>query len=361
LQDRIPAGVITWGSDEGIFQRALSSQAQSQSLEEFRNILLKSRSSNVAVGSTPGSQPKPSVLIRDPALRKFQLAFNAENGFYLCENKGKFHGMCCTGLAVEEVWKHLTDTLVRAMSDRLPHGYKIRQADKANFERDLIKLHPNAALTREDLKAITPNPGQIGPVVGVRPPRDGFICKKCDVGYTTGGSAAFHWRSAHGKRKEDKPTKPDGTPGEFVRHGFRYVQQMQTLSLHSGSIRWFEIIPAPFKDQHICVASPGDLETLMDLQTEVFGQESELVPDEIDEAGANEFFMNSGASEHIQGYYPTELIALVQLPLDDEPHLVKLRRAQSLRYMSACKRISKGSIAVRRLLVTTLPYVHFML
>jgi hypothetical protein len=195
--------------------------------------------------------------------------------------------MCCTGLAVEEVWKHLTDTLVRATSDRLPHGYRIRQSERTNFERELIKLHPNAALTREDLKAITPNPGQIGPVVGVRPPRGGFICRKCGVGYTTGGSAAFHWRSVHGNCKEDKPKKPDGMPGELVRHGFRYVEQMQTLSLHSGSIRWFEVIPAPFRDKPRSIASPGDLETLMDLQMEVFGQEPEVVPDEIDQAGLN--------------------------------------------------------------------------
>jgi hypothetical protein len=346
LQDCLPADVIAWGTDEAVFHRAIPSQPQT--LEEFRAALLES-------GTDAPAKPKPPVIVRDAPLRPFQLAYNTENGFYLCENRGKVQGMCCTGLAVEEVWKHLTDDLVRVSSDRLPHGYQIKKSERSRFEKELVELHPDAALTREDLKAITPNPGQVGPVVGVSPPRDGYICKKCGVGYTTEGSSAFHWRTVHGSSPDEKPKKPDGTPGQYLRHGFQYVPQMQTLSLHSGSIRWFEIVPAPSEVQTGGRTTSSDLETLLDLETEVFGQASDSMPIEIDDASLLEFWRTSGASEHIKEYSPADLTALVGLPRADEPHLVKLRRAQSLRYMSACKRVSTASTAIRRLLVTTLP------
>lgn len=213
--------MVAWGTDEGVFERAHSSQASFQTLSEFRTALLNSRSSGQsgAAASTVPSQPAkghPTVLIRHPLLCKYQLAYNSENRFYLCENKGKVNGMCCTGLAVTEVGKHLTDNLVKATSDRLPHAYRIKLSEKAAFERMLVDIHPDAALTREDLKAITPNPGQVGAIVGVGPPRDGYICKKCDRGYTTIGSGAHHWIDVHGNRPEDKPKKPDGTPGQYA-------------------------------------------------------------------------------------------------------------------------------------------------
>lgn len=346
MQDRLPTGMIAWGSDEAVFHRAKLSQ--SQTLEEFRAALLNSSRDAVL------AKPKPPVLMRDTFLRSFQIAYNTENGFYLCENPGKVNGMCCTGLAVEEVWKHLTDELVRASSDRLPHGYRIRKSDKGGFEKKLIELHPEAALTREDLKRITPNPGQVGLVVGVGPARDGYICNKCGVGYTTPKSGASHWRKDH---PDEKPAKSDGTPGQYIRHGLRYVQQMQTLSLHSGSIRWFEIVPAPSNEDqpHNGNTAASDLDDLMDLEMEVFGQAPDLLPTEVDDPGLLAFWRNSGASEHIKGCPHTDLSALVDLPHGDEPLLIKLRRGQSLRYMSACKRVSKASIAIRRLMVTTLP------
>jgi hypothetical protein len=51
------------------------------------------------------------------------------------------------------------------------------------------------------------------------------------------------------------------------------------------------------------------------------------------------------------------LTPLVGLPRQDEPFLVKLRRAQSLRFTTYCKHVSAGSIALRRLIVITKPFV----
>jgi hypothetical protein len=84
----------------------------------------------------------------------------------------------------------------------------------------------------------------------------------------------------------------------------------------------------------------------MDLQMDVFGQEAELMPVGIDNASLLEFFRTSGATEHIKGYFPTDLITLVWLPSADKPYLVKLCHAQSLRYISACKGISKVHITI---------------
>jgi len=39
-----------------------------------------------------------------------------------------------------------------------------------------------------------------------------------------------------------------------------------------------------------------------------------------------------GAVDHVKGLLPTELLRLVELPGKHEPKLVKLRRAQCLRF-----------------------------
>jgi hypothetical protein len=90
------------------------------------------------------------------------------------------------------------------------------------------------------------------------------------------------------------------------------------------------------------------------LQEAVFGQDDEGVV-ELDSNAVLEFFRNSGAEDHIKGLSVAKLLPLVGSPRADEPKLVKLRRAQNLRFEMHSKNIFRGSTALRRLIVTTKP------
>lgn len=178
----------------------------------------------------------------------------------------------------------------------------------------------------------------------------GYICKKCQHGYTTKKSAASHWRTNH--KDEEDEEKPQGC--SLVDSFFEWVPQMQSLSHHSNFICYFRIIPNPAElDPVAPFASSDDMAMLKHLQDEVFGLDDEDDIGELDLAEVQEFFRNSGATNYVSGLDHTELIQLVGLPHSDELLLVKLHRAQSLRFESRSSCISRGNTAIRRLIVTT--------
>jgi hypothetical protein len=286
-------------------------------------------------------------LERPPLLRQYQLAYNRANGFITCENPGKVDGMCCSGLPINQIFKHLTEKAIRASSDCLPHGYKIKPAEKSSLEEAIRQLYPAAPFTPQDLQKIRPLPGQMGPIVGAPPPIPGYICKECHRGYTTNDSARSHWKDKH--RNVKKPQE-----GSVLTSCFLPVPQMQSLSLHKNFICYFAITPDSTEANRIApLATSDDMALLNALQEEVFGSDEEDV-EELDLEEVQEFFRNSGATSYIEGLDPAQLLQLVGLPRADEQVLVKLRRAQSLRFESQSSRISKGNAAVRRLIVTTI-------
>jgi hypothetical protein len=96
---------------------------------------------------------------------------------------------------------------------------------------------------------------------------------------------------------------------------------------------------------------------LNSLQDDVFGPDDEDCADEIDVNTVQAIFKTSGTLNHVAGLPAAKLIPMVGLPRQDEPLLVKLCRAQSLRFTKYCKQVSTGSIALRRLIVTTKPFI----
>jgi hypothetical protein len=176
----------------------------------------------------------------------------------------------------------------------------------------------------------------------------GYMCKRCHYGYTTIDSARTHIRYVHADVE-----KPNGNIMDFF---FDWIPQMQSLSLHRNFIRYFPITPNTAEYQQgpaFPLASADDMSTLSALQEQAFGPDDGAV--ELDADAVMEFFRNSRAVNHVEGLPHAELLRLVGSPREDERKLVKLRRAQSLRFESHCMRAYKGSIALRRLIVTTKP------
>lgn len=286
------------------------------------------------------------VLERPPLLRQYQLAYNRVNDFITCENPGKVDGMCCSGLPINQIFKHLTEKAIRPSSDCLSHGYEIKPAQKAPLEEAIQQFYPTAPFTSQDLQKIRPLADQVGPIVGAPPPIPGYICKECSRGYSTSKSAKSHWRDKHGNVE-----KPEGS---VLTSCFLPVPQMQSLSRHNNFICYFAITPDLTETDCIApLATSDDMTLLNALQEEVFGLDDEDA-EEPDLEAVQEFFRNSGATSYVAGLDPAQLIELVGLPRVDEPLLVKLRRAQSLRFESQSSRISRGNVAIRRLIVTTI-------
>jgi hypothetical protein len=337
--------IIPWGSDNSAFN-SRQGKTPYNTVEEFHRAA-------VSDGHQADPQTHPadisgatirasSAVERNPLLRQYRLAYNTVNKFIYCENPGKVSGVCCAGLPINQIYKHLTQTAVRPTSDCIVHGYKITPADKANLEQKIKELYPDAPFTPADLQCILPLPGQVGPIVGVAPPIPGFICKQCQRGYRDTSSVHTHWKAAH--KDVEKPRDKC----------FLQVPQMQSLSLHVNFIRYFPIIPdttvgtnGPARS----LASSDDMTLLSNLQEDVFGPDDTLV--EVDSDAVLAFFRNSGATDHVRGLSPNDLLKLVGSPRENEPKLVKLRRAQALRFEAHCKRVLQGNTALRRLIVTT--------
>lgn len=83
---------------------------------------------------TVSAAVEPPVLQRPPLLRQHQLAYNRINDLLSCENPGKVNGMCSSGLPINQIFKHLTEKAVQESSDCIPHGYKIKPAEKLALE-----------------------------------------------------------------------------------------------------------------------------------------------------------------------------------------------------------------------------------
>ena len=343
--------IIAWGSDDSAFNLVNQGNLPYQSIGDFH--------SAISEASLPSTVPPelaatpPSVLERGLILHPYQLAYNTVNDFLTCKNPGKVGGMCCTGLPINQVFKHLSQKAVRETSDCIVHGYHLKPADKAPLEQLLRENYPKAPFTSAEMQQIIPHPDQIGPVVGVRPPVPGYICSVCHRGYTSRDTARFHWRGQHKIDNETPGVLPLATKFE---DRFSWVPQMQSLSLHTNMIRYFAIRPdgAGSHSDHPA-ASSDDMTALHSLQDEVFGPDDENDVDEIDVNTVQAFFL--GHLEQWTMLLDCLLTPLVGLPRQDEPLLVKLCRAQSLRFTMYCKRVSTGSIALRRLIVITKPFV----
>jgi hypothetical protein len=330
----ISQNIIRWGSDDHAFKVSGKHDGPFGTVREFH-----------IAKATPA--PIISVIERHPYLRSYSLAYNTINGFIYCENMGKVGGLCCAALPINHIFKHLTQTAVRPNSDCLAHAYRIMPSQKEGLERKIQELYPRAPFTPADLQNVLPLPGQVGPIVGIAPPVPGHICKVCSRGYTTIDSALAHWKTHKGVEKPGK--------GTVLQACFTPVPQMQSLSLHSNFIRYFSITPGTETAEGVTCPLPSsdDMTLLNALQEEAFGVEENAV--ELDSDAIQEFFRNSGAANHVQGFLPAELLRLVGLPREDEPKLVKLRRAQILRFELHCKSVFQGSSALRRLLVITKP------
>jgi hypothetical protein len=345
--------IIAWGSDDSAFNLVNQRNLPYQSIGDFHSAI-----SEAHLPSTVPPEPAaalPSALERGPILRPYQLAYNTVNDILICENPGKVGGMCCAALPINQVFKHLTQKAVRETSDCIVHGYPLKPAEKAPLEQLLRENYPKAPFTPAEMQQIIPHPDQIGPVVGVRPPVPGYICSLCHRGYTSKDAARAHWKQKHKTVNRNPGVPPLATKFE---DRFFWVPQMQSLSLHANMIRYFAIRPdgAGSHSDHPA-ASSDDMTALNSLQDEVFGPDDEIDVDEIDVNAVQAFFKTSGAVDHVAGLSADKLIPLVGLPRQDEPPLVKLRRAQSLRFTMYCKRVSTGSIALRRLIVITKPFV----
>lgn len=302
---------------------------------------------NVATEHHPAraaAQTIAPVTERKPQLRQYRLAYNTVNHFVYCENSGKSGGVCRSALPINQIFKHLTETAVRATSDRVVHGYKILPSQRAQLELEIRQLYPRAPLTPADMQKVVPLPGQVGPIAGIADPVPGYICQVCHRGYTTTDSWRSHWKTAH--RDIDMPA------GDRVVR----VPQMQSLSLHNNFIRYFAITPGAAEARAISSTVPQSEDRMLfrTLQEEVFGTgRGDVV--ELDSNAVLAFFRNSGAANHVEGLSPIDLCRLVESPRDDEPKLEKLRQAQNLRFKSYCSRVSRGSSALRRLMVITKP------
>ena len=351
--------LITLSSDLICSANVPEESAETLFVPKERNIISWG-SSDRAFGANQGSpdtahqsdRPTPmtrtlTIIEQPPLLLWYKLAYNRVNKFIFCENPGKVGGVRCAALPVNHTYKHLMQTAIRESSDCIVHGYKIKPSDKKALEENIAALYPDAPFTPAQLKNIVPLPGQVGPIIGVGPPVPGYMCKQCHHGYTTRDSAGTHIRHAH-----NDPERPGRNVFNFF---FEWIPQMQSLSLHGNFTRYFAITPGAVESQGpaLPLASSDDMAMLSALQEQVFGPDDGMV--EPDSDAVLEFFRNSGAVKHVEGLPCAELLRLVGTPREDEPKLVKLRRAQGLRFELHCMQAYKGSIALRRLIVTNKP------
>lgn len=297
---------------------------------------------------TPPSTSSIPILWRPPFLRRYQMAYNTVNDILVCQNPNH-GGSCFCGIPVLEAYTHLTSPNVNVNSPRRPHGYKIRES-KGDFTNTLRELLPLAPFTSEDMRKVRPNPGQLGPIVGILPPAPGYICNTCGHGSRSFATARKHWLENH---------KPKGRTTRSVPRSDRFRDALvQSIGRwQPSSVCYFEIKPDP-NDTTASAGTPAsltDLDILSKLQSDLFGADFDTQAEEIDPQAVMEFFRNSGAHAHVEGFDSTHLLSLVDLPRSNEHLLIKLRRAQLLRFMSGCNKILNGNLAVRRLLVTTIP------
>ena len=138
--------------------------------------------------------------------------------------------MCCVGLLINQVFKHLSQKAIRETSDCIVQGYPLKLADKGLLEQLLQENYPKAPFTLAEMQQIIPHPDQIGPVVGVRLLVPGYICLVCHCGYTRRDTARFHWREQHIINNNNPGVLPLATKFEDQ---FPWVPQMQSLSLHT--------------------------------------------------------------------------------------------------------------------------------
>lgn len=343
-----PRLIIPWGSDDLAFSTG-HGNPPFNTVQDLHAAI--ANRSGIAGAPDPALPTRP-VIVRPPQLRRYQLAYNTVNGFIYCENPGKVGGRCCSALPINQIFKHLTQKAVSESSDCVVHGYAIKPAGKEALEAACKEACPDAPFTPAELQNIVPLPGQAGPIVGIAPPVPGWICKACGRGYTTKAAAQAHWKVKH----KDVP-KPVG--GSVIVNFFFQVPQMQSLSLHKNFIRYFAITPGDARADHApLLATSDDMMLLSTIQEAAFGPEDHVI--ELDLDAVQAFFRNSGAVDHVKGLLPTELLRLVELPGKHEPKLVKLRRAQCLRFEAHSKRVFRGNAALRRLLVITKPYVTYV-
>lgn len=325
LKNEIPPVVLKWGSDPECYNQAFKSDATTS--WDIR--------ANIKELPTP-----ECVLIRPDILRRYQLAYNPVNGIIVCENPVcSQSGVCGNALSIDNVWKHLTLLQYAKGSALSAHGWIIPVAQKPQLEAMLTECCPGAPVTAEQLKAVRPHADQRGPIAGIHRPVLGWACNECPT-----ASPSYAVMSKHMQRH----------PGHSAKGSLTNCP-LQTLSMNQHFKCWFRSSWAVGTELAASSQEAGD--PLDELNQQLFGDEEEPLSSAIDTEAIMEFFRNSGAVDHITDFNAADLRSLVSLPVPDEPGLAKLRYAQTLRFRSSCKSIERGNAAIRRLIVTTLPYV----
>ena len=127
--------IIPWGSDHSAFSNrqvnspdnALEDNVAASKLHQADPHVHPTQISAATTSAFP-------AIFRPKLLRDYRLAYNTVNKFIYCENPGKVGGVCCAGLPINQIFKHLTQQAVRPNSDCIVHGYKIMPAQKATLE-----------------------------------------------------------------------------------------------------------------------------------------------------------------------------------------------------------------------------------
>src|SRR5882762_9603857 len=233
----LPRPIIPWGSNNSAFDTH-SRNSHFDTVHDFHATISRGAKANPAGELDPLNAviTMRPVLEQPPLLRQYRLAYNTVNGFIMCENAGKVGGVCCSGVPINQIFKHLTQTAIPDSSNCIVHGYRIMPADKQPLEAQTQELYPNAPFMPADLQNVIPHAGQVGPIVGVAPPVPGYICKVCKCGYRSSGTYP-HWRDKH-----RDIARPPGTT--IIKAFFDLVPQMQSLSLHNNLIRYFAVTPS---------------------------------------------------------------------------------------------------------------------
>lgn len=306
----MPSHGLEWGTDETAYDVAFKSE----------NLTAHDIWANVTARSQ-------TVLPRPHVLWVHQLVYNTKNNIIICWNvvaDGK--EICQNALRIDNTWKHIRK-----------HGYCIAPKDKPNLEATLKMSFPKAPITAGDLKAIALRKGQNTPIKGIRDPIPGYICDFCFVASPSRIYASRHCRKAH----------------DHVQYSIDRVP-LQTLSVSHHFKRWFKSFPKP-QDTHPAPPLTSGSDLLAALSREIFNDDVDPCTTLVDAENVMEFYRNLGAASRIAGCDPKKLANLVLLPLPNEPNLIKLRQAETLRFKSSAVEVDKDHAAIRRLIVTTLP------
>lgn len=277
---------------------------------------------------------------------------------------------CGYALPLDSVVGHINPWTLSEGRLRNSHCHKDLGGRKGKiFTEKLAHKYPGACKNREQLRAIDVLPNQRGPILGLRPPVDGYRCLfkgddgiQCLFVTRTTSSGERHWSSHNAPKNYLK--RPNGKRGTIMEDGFtKVVGRIQSFSWDSKYMRLLELPPwddsiepegSMLADSGGNGAVPVDAGELLHQQhLKLFGPPKTAV--DLRMKSTLPFFVNTGAADFIASFDPKSFAGLVALPQKSEPLLLKLRDPAVARCLDGCKAIRSGPPAIRRLLKTSLP------